>query len=45
MVKTAGRQAFVRLVQASSGRELCRFSLSDARLGQRGLIYAKVYRC
>ncbi len=37
-------QAFVRLVQVKSGKELCRFTLSGAQLKQRGLIYAKIYR-
>jgi len=40
----AVKNAYVRLVAASNGHELCRFQLTDASVTTRGLVLGKLYR-
>ena len=38
------KNAFIRLVDASTGKEICKYNLSENYLGKTAMIFAEVYK-
>ena len=38
------KNAFIRLVDCSSGKEICKYLLNEEYTGMEGMIFAEIYR-